>query len=106
MIIDPSHIAYLENAKSGEEAYKWLLINHGSYSRMGVLLASRKFMQSQVFYKALGSIWSISDDITKHRFVLYRVFANATRHQLDLMMWTDLIFSTTPKERIFDNLLP
>jgi len=86
MIIDPSHIAYLENAKSGEEAYTWLLINHGPYSRMGVLLASRKFMQWQVFYKALGSIWSISDDITKHRFVLYRVFANATRYQLDLMM--------------------
>jgi hypothetical protein len=84
--MDPSHIAHLENAKSGEEACKWLLRHHNSYTRIGTLLTSRKYMQWQVFYKALGLIWTISDDIAKHKYVLYRVFANATRHQLDLMM--------------------
>ena len=53
---------------------------------MGALLSARKHMQSQVFYKALGMIWSISDDVAKHKYVLYRVFANTTIYQLDLMM--------------------
>lgn len=82
------NIRLLENAKTGEEAHKWLLVNQSSYSRMGALLAARKNMQWQVFYKALGLIWTISDDIARHRFVLYRVFANASRYQLNLMMDT------------------
>jgi len=80
------NIRLLENAKSGEDACEWLCINHDSYSRMEALLSARRHMQWQVFYKALGLIWTISDDIAKHRFVLYRVFANSTRYQLDLMM--------------------
>ena len=80
------NIRLLENAKSGEEAYEWLCTNQDSYSRMGVLLSARRHMQAQVFYKSLGMIWSISDDIAKHKYVLYRVFFHATRHQLDLMM--------------------
>ena len=86
MIIDLSHIAYLENAKSGEEAFKWLTINCNSYTYIGTLLSARKYMQWQVFYKALGMVWPTSDDIYKHKYVLYRVFSNATRYQLDLMM--------------------
>jgi len=80
------NIRLLENAKSGEEACEWLYTHHDSYSRMGALLSARRHMQWQVFYKALGIIWSCSDDIAKHKYVLYRVFFNATRHQLDLMM--------------------
>jgi hypothetical protein len=53
---------------------------------METLLSARKYMQWQVFYKALGLIWPLSDDIAKHKYVLHRVFANATRYQLDLMM--------------------
>jgi hypothetical protein len=53
---------------------------------MGALLSARRHMHWQVFYKALGMIWSISDDIAMHKYVLYRVFSNATRQQLDLMM--------------------
>lgn len=81
-----SNIRLLENAKTGDEACTWLLVNHNSFSRMEALLSAKKYMQWQVFYKALGLIWTISDDIAKHKFVLYRVFANATRYQLDLMM--------------------
>ena len=80
------NIRLLENAKSGEEACEWLCTNQDSYSRMGALLSARRHMQWQVFYKALGMIWSISDDIAKHKKVLCWVFANATRYQLDLMM--------------------
>ena len=80
------NIRLLENAKSGEEACEWLYTHHDSYSRMGALLSARRHMQWQVFYKALGLIWPLSDDIAKHKYVLYRVFANATRYQLDLMM--------------------
>ena len=80
------NIRLLENAKSGLEAYKWLCTNHDSYSRMGALLSARRHMQWQVFYKTLGMIWSSSDHIAKHKYVLYRVFINATRYQLDLMM--------------------
>jgi len=79
-------ITYLGNAKSGQEAFSWLNRNHSSYSRMEILLSARKYMQWQVFYKALGLIWPLSDDIAKHKYVLHRVFANATRYQLDLMM--------------------
>jgi hypothetical protein len=80
------NIRLLENAKSGEEACKWLCTSHDSFDRMGALLAARRHMQWQIFYKALGMIWSISDDIAKHKCVLYRVFSNAKRQQLDLMM--------------------
>lgn len=80
------NIRLLEKAKSGAEAYEWLCTNQDSYSRMGALLSARKHLQWQVFYKALGMIWSISEDIAKHKYVLYRVFSNATRQQLDLMM--------------------
>lgn len=81
-----NNIRFLENAKSGDEAYTWLSINCNSYTRMGALLSARKYMKWQVFYKALGLIWTTSDEVAKHKFVLYRVFASATRYQLDLMM--------------------
>jgi len=92
------NIRLLENAKSGEEAYKWLCTNHDSYARMGALLLARRHMQWQVFYKALGLIWTISDDLVRHKHVLHRVFANSTRCQLDLMMG--------PKEKIALNNMP
>lgn len=77
---------HLINARSGEEAIKLISINHDSYTRMEELLSVRKYMKWQVFFKALGLIWANTDNIAKHKYVLYRVFANATRYQLDLMM--------------------
>jgi hypothetical protein len=93
-----NNIRLLENAKTADEAYTWLSINCNSYTSMGALLSARKYMQWQVFYKALGLIWTISDDIARHKFVLYRVFANASRYQLDLMMG--------PKEKMALKAMP
>ena len=93
-----ANIRLLENAKSGDEAFTWLTLNCNSYDRMGSLLSARKHMQWQVFYKALGLIWTTSDDISNHKLPLYRIFASATRYQLDLMM--------KPKEKIALNNMP
>lgn len=81
-----SNIQLLENCKSSDDAYRWLSINCNSYTRMEALLSARKRMEWQVFFKTLGLIWTTSDDIAKYKFVLYRVFSNASRYQLDLMM--------------------
>ena len=57
--------------KSGEEAFSWLIAHHNSYSRMETLLSAKEFMQWRVFYKALGLIWTISDNIYNHKLVLH-----------------------------------
>ena len=76
----------LINAKSGEEAFSWLITRHNSFSRMETLLSAKEFMQWRVFYKALGLIWTISDNIYNHKLVLHDIFSNTTKYQLNLMM--------------------
>ncbi len=80
------NIRYLQNARSAKEADKWLMRHHDSYSKLDALLSARKYMPWQVFYKTLGHIWNESDDIAKHKYVLYRIFANSTQYQLGLLM--------------------
>ena len=84
--MEQKNIRHLENARSSKEADKWLMRHHDSYSKLEALLSARKFMPWQVFYKTLGCIWNESDSISKHKYVLYRIFANSTRYQLSLLM--------------------
>lgn len=99
--MEQDNIRHLQNARSAKEADKWLMRHHNSYTKLDALLSARKFMPWQVFYKTLGYIWNESDNIAKHKYVLYRIFANSTRYQLSLLMDKKEKLALSQMPRIF-----
>lgn len=90
----------LTSLTDNQQIEDWLFTNYDSYERMEVLLDLYHYVDREIFFKVLGSLWSASDKISAFKDDLEYILAEDDTHYYGLMMTDDekLALSKLPEE--------